>query len=335
MKRTLKFKFFAILCAITMIVLSVASSAYVTKYGLKVGDVDESETVDEIDYVYLARYLAGWDIAIDLDAADIDFDGDVDEQDAAMFARKNAGWNVASEKEKLAEVFNNQVFCFVGDSITCGVGATMPSNRFSTKVAKRMEAFEQNIAISGSVICTGGDYISDMVNFGQIKSADVIIVAMGVNDFNASMTKEMYGPGEKGLEEKDSTTFYGALETACEFFTEFKNTKKPNLRVIFLTPLISSPEACTGGPYTYDNDAKNMFGCTRRDYCDIILDVAGDYGFEAIDTNRVAGSYYNSPEDETVSKYLNDGLHPNDAGYDKIADVIISYLLGELPNDAK
>ena len=258
MKRTMKIKLSALLLAILTAVMSIAASAYVTKYGVQIGDLNEDEEVNEIDYVCLARYLAGWDVDIALEAADIDYDGDVDEQDAVMFARKNAGWNIASSKEKLAEELKGKTFCFVGDSITCGVGASSNANRFSTKVSKRMEALEQNIAISGSTICTGGDYVSDMVNFDRIKKADVIFVAMGVNDFNASMNKEMYGPGEKGLAEKDSTTFYGALETACEFFTEYKKTTKPNLRVIFLTPLISSPEACTGGPYTYDNDCDHL-----------------------------------------------------------------------------
>ena len=340
MKRITKLGLIALAITAVTVLSAVSIFALKSKYGVKVGDLNEDGFVDETDAVIMGRYLAKWDdIYPEEESGDLDFDGDITEDDFVILGRFLAGWKQDNKFGK-AMVYYKQRFAFLGDSITCGVGASSNGNRYSSVLCKMLEASENNQAISGSVACIDADSPcqSDLVNLtklgNNIVPPDVVIVALGINDFDMSLGVEFYGPGERGKEEKDVKTFYGALEYTCEYLTNVKKNYNPNLRVIFLTPTIASPEACTGGPYTYDNSAKNKFGCIRRDYCDIILDVAYEYGFEAIDTNKISGIYYHSEDDETCSLYLNDGLHPNDKGHAKLADTILAYLLGEIENAA-
>jgi hypothetical protein len=76
-----------------------------TAYGFKVssitatnqespilGDVNGDEIVDIKDSALLKRYLAGWEVDIDLTAADMDGDGNVTIKDSALLKRQLAGW---------------------------------------------------------------------------------------------------------------------------------------------------------------------------------------------------------------------------------------------------
>ncbi len=58
-----------------------------------IGDVDNSGTVDLADATLLARYVAGWDVTIDLTTADINKDGAVTKVDSVILSRYIAGWD--------------------------------------------------------------------------------------------------------------------------------------------------------------------------------------------------------------------------------------------------
>ena len=64
--------------------------------GFIYGDVNNDKKVDEKDAVALARYLAGWNVTINMKAANVQYEenGSVDEKDAVKLARYLAGWNV-------------------------------------------------------------------------------------------------------------------------------------------------------------------------------------------------------------------------------------------------
>ena len=60
------------------------------------GDINGDGYINETDSVFLARYLAGWNVKIDINAANVNADenGTVDESDFVILARYLAGWNV-------------------------------------------------------------------------------------------------------------------------------------------------------------------------------------------------------------------------------------------------
>ena len=58
------------------------------------GDLDGDGEISDWDGVLLARYLAGWNVEIDLAATDVDGDGEVTDWDGVVLDRYLAGWNV-------------------------------------------------------------------------------------------------------------------------------------------------------------------------------------------------------------------------------------------------
>ena len=58
------------------------------------GDVDADGEITDWDAIMLNRYLAGWDVTIDLTAADTDKDGEITDWDAILLNRYLAGWDV-------------------------------------------------------------------------------------------------------------------------------------------------------------------------------------------------------------------------------------------------
>lgn len=61
------------------------------------GDVDKDGEVSDWDAIVLNRYLAGWNVEVDLNAADVDGDGEVSDWDAIILERYLAGWDVKLE----------------------------------------------------------------------------------------------------------------------------------------------------------------------------------------------------------------------------------------------
>lgn len=62
------------------------------EYPEQTGNVNRDEAIDERDAVILSRYLAGYDIDIDLSCADINHDGSVTDWDYVLLSRYLAGW---------------------------------------------------------------------------------------------------------------------------------------------------------------------------------------------------------------------------------------------------
>ena len=58
------------------------------------GDIDGNGKVNLQDSALLRRYLAGWDVTIDENAADVDGNGKVNLQDSALLRRYLTGWDV-------------------------------------------------------------------------------------------------------------------------------------------------------------------------------------------------------------------------------------------------
>ena len=66
----------------------------VTVSNILYGDVNGDGEIDSADVTRLRRYIAGWDVEIDLDAADVNDDGEVDSADVTRLRRFIAGWDV-------------------------------------------------------------------------------------------------------------------------------------------------------------------------------------------------------------------------------------------------
>ncbi len=202
---------------------------------------------------------------------------------------------------------------FLGDSITEGVGTSDWDNKpFHQLIAKKygMEA-ARNYGIGGTRFAE--QYVPSEkprwdLNFcsrvAQMDDdASLIVVFGGTNDFG-------HGDAPMGtFEDRTPKTFFGA----CHYLMNALINKYPEARIVFMTPIHRETE-----------DVKNVNGLTLSCYVDTIKQVAAYYSIPVLDLWSVSG--IQPRVDILKEKYCPDGLHPNDAGHERMAAVIGAYL---------
>ena len=204
---------------------------------------------------------------------------------------------------------------FLGDSITQGVGASEESKRYTDLFAKMTGAIVSNYGISGTRIARqqkypeyewkpawdDNDFINRLEN-EMDSEADAVVIFGGTNDYG-------HGNAPFGTpDDREPDSFIGA----CHYLFATTVIKYPEARHIVMTPLHRESE-----------DVPNGNGKILSDYVRVIRDTAKIYGFEVLDM------YESCPIDPRISdnkeRYAPDGLHPSDAGYKIIADMLKEY----------
>ena len=211
----------------------------------------------------------------------------------------------------------NKKILFLGDSITEGVGASSTEKCYVSVFGKLSGAEVKNYGIGGTRIAkqskislseeSDRDFMSRVDEMDS--EADVVVVFGGTNDFG-------HGDSTIGdFSSRDECTFYGALHILC---TSLIN-KYPKADIIFMTPLHRVSE----------DDDVNEIGLKREallsGYVDIIKEVAGYYSLPVLDLFNTSGI---QPKVDIIREiYMPDGLHPSDAGAEKIAKRLYNFLL--------
>lgn len=211
----------------------------------------------------------------------------------------------------------NKKILFLGDSITEGVGASSTEKCYVSVFGKLSGAEVKNYGIGGTRIAkqskislseeSDRDFMSRVDEMDS--EADVVVVFGGTNDFG-------HGDSTIGdFSSRDECTFYGALHILC---TSLIN-KYPKADIIFMTPLHRVSE----------DDEVNEIGLEHEallsGYVDIIKEVAGYYGLPVLDLFNTSGI---QPKVDIIREiYMPDGLHPSDAGAEKIAKRLYNFLL--------
>ena len=211
----------------------------------------------------------------------------------------------------------NKKILFLGDSITEGVGASSTEKCYVSVFGKLSGAEVKNYGIGGTRIAkqskislseeSDRDFMSRVDEMDS--EADVVVVFGGTNDFG-------HGDSTIGdFSSRDECTFYGALHILC---TSLIN-KYPKADIIFMTPLHRVSE----------DDEVNEIGLKHEallsGYVDIIKEVAGYYSLPVLDLFNTSGI---QPKVDIIREmYMPDGLHPSDAGAEKIAKRLYNFLL--------
>lgn len=203
---------------------------------------------------------------------------------------------------------------FLGDSITEGYGTTAPDKIFHALLAKKYGFEARNYGIGGTRIAKQRE--EKALNFEGTEfseryktmdaDADLVVVFGGTND---------YGHGDAMLgtfSDKTKDTFYGALHVLMRGLIE----KYPESNIVFMTPIHRSEEIVS--------DCKPAGSPALSEYVKAIKEVAEYYSLPVIDLWAVSGIQPCVPI--IKEKYCPDGLHPNDAGHAKMAEVIGNYL---------
>lgn len=198
---------------------------------------------------------------------------------------------------------------FLGDSITSGVGASSYTNKYVERVKQKIECQTINYGVSGTRIArqkifdyTRGENDWDFQQrMGAMdKDADMVFVFGGTNDFGHGNAEI----GKKG--DTDPYTFYGGMENLTNYLLSTYGKEK----VCFLLPLRRAVE-------------ERADGRTLLDYVEVIKEVLIEKGIDYLD-------FYDNGLPKPIStqpdEYFADGLHPNDAGHDWVAEQVANYL---------
>ena len=196
-------------------------------------------------------------------------------------------------------VLEGKTITILGDSFT-EIGTYIPPLLEKTGFGS-----VNNYGKAGSCIC--GDEIDSFVNrYNSIlEDCDYFLIQGGTNDYSTS--KPM---GER--DSADIATFYGALNTILSRI----QGDYPSAVIAITTP---SQRNWNGDSPTETQDSVgiNKQGLTLADYCDAIRYVAEKNDILVVDLYNDCGI-----TKENAELYTTDGLHPNTAGSEMIAECI-------------
>ncbi len=206
---------------------------------------------------------------------------------------------------------------FLGDSITEGHGTSDESKVYWRLLESLDGVVARGYGIGGTRIAKQrvpspdpkwdlyfGSRVDDMD-----PDADVVVVFGGTND---------YGHGDApfgSMNGRRDDTFYGALHNLYRKLL----TRYPDARIVVMTPI----------HFAFEHQTVNGLGVRNvgclGDYVRIIREVAAYYAIPVLDLYTESGI---QPEvDFLRERYAPDGLHPNDAGQERIYQLLRSFLL--------
>lgn len=206
---------------------------------------------------------------------------------------------------------------FLGDSITEGWGTSSNEKIFWSLLSSRDGAEVTGYGIGGTRIARQklpseeAKYDQHFVSRveGMESKADVVVVFGGTND---------YGHGDAPIgtpSDRTDGTFYGALH--CLYQALLK--KYPAAQIVVMTPLHRQGE----------NNLYNEFGfrnvASLGTYVKIIKEVAAFYALPVLDLYSLSGIQPDVPL--LKERYAPDGLHPNDAGHERIYRLLREFLI--------
>lgn len=190
--------------------------------------------------------------------------------------------------------------------------------RASTQLAKKYGFEARNYGISGSRFAKQKNeffFKEDGTEFStryktMKDDADLVVVLGGTNDFG-------HGDAMIGtFADITNETFYGTCHVLMQGLIE----KYPESRIVFMTPLHRCEEDNPKG------DGSKLEGSQPlSEYVKVIKEVAAYYSLPVLDIWSVSGLQPRVPI--IKEKYCPDGLHPNDAGHARMAELIGNYLL--------
>ena len=212
--------------------------------------------------------------------------------------------NVESDSKKYENIYfekwNQKTWLTLGDSIT-------KVNGYQPIVKEKLGFLSvDNRGLNGQTMAyqntNKSTYsIGKDINY---KDYDLVTIFVGTNDFR-------YNKKLGKLNEYDEKTFIGAYEMLIEKIL----SSNPNIDLVLITPIQRTKDG-------YDTNFTNKEDSKLIDYVNAIKDLGQKYSLPVLDLYSTSGI-----NKQTMSTYTRDNLHPNEKGYERIAEKIYRFLL--------
>lgn len=193
-----------------------------------------------------------------------------------------------------------------GDSISTG---THGEGGYEGFLKNTFQAETVNYAVGSSGLSFGSpnnaaSILLDVKNIPE--DADLVFMWHGTNDW-------YWGCPVGKIQDETPDTFYGAIRTAVRCIRR----KAPDSVLIWATPIfrLEKPDGAEIESAAYETE--NKAGFTMEAYYDAVMRASVYYGFPVIDMRKLCGIH-----EENHELYLEDKVHPNRAGYEKIERVL-------------
>lgn len=180
-------------------------------------------------------------------------------------------------------------------------------------LAKSVEADDFGVQQSVIMRESNAEYFEEVIDGLErldFSGVDIYLIQQGLNDYQQAV------PIENPEDPYDEHTFLGALRAAVNSL----RSRTPEARIVLVTPLFTW---YTETGVTCESD---YGGGTLEDYVNAEISLAEELGIEVIDMYH---DFFPHGEWEDWRLYSRDGMHPNEAGREKMARRIAEYLRQE------
>ena len=170
---------------------------------------------------------------------------------------------------------------------------------------------QQTIRTKDYVTMHFGDMVDelDRLDFSSVRT---LVVSYGMNDYTTG------SPIRNPDNPEDTYTMEGAMRAGIRFLRQ----SYPSLRIIFVSPtycwFLNSEE---GARSNCEN--RDFGGGYLEEYVEAQRGVAQECGVEFLDLYH---EYYPHENEADWNLYTEDGVHPNEAGRQKMAETLAAYL---------
>ena len=224
----------------------------------------------------------------------------------------STNWIDANESVYTSKFKGKKLVTF-GDSITEGVGASNSSKNYPSLLSSKYGLIVENKGISGATWAKYNDGYDDISVLTQISNTnfsdvDYVTIFAGTNDFGRGVRP--IGNNDDAVE----NTMKGAINLAIKQIIQ----AKPTIRIAIITPMWRQRLASGDNK---DSDFNTFQGKYLKEYVDAVKEMADYNHIPCLDFyhNCLINKY-------NYQTFLNDGLHPNDTGYELLADMIHAFL---------
>ncbi len=212
---------------------------------------------------------------------------------------------------------------FLGDSITEGVGVADQKNRYDNQIAKMCGlSATNNYSISGSRLAhqihPSENPRYDLCFCGRAydmdTTADMVIVYGGVNDY-------IHGDAPFGeIGDTTPATYCGGVYFLMNYLRETYGDKP----IIFMTPAHMFLRKEVSDLVPSQHAKKITPGKPLINYAEVIMETAKKFNIHVLDLYNDLGI---DPHDPAIfDTYTMDGLHFNDAGHLKLAELLKNFI---------